>query len=792
MARETGSGRTASKVDEKPHVIALVATADRPELLSSRSIPSILRQVELPLAIIIVDDSIRIENRNKNSQYVNSIRAEGIHVELIENTRTKGASGAWNTGIEWMLGKVESPDLVYAAILDDDDEWHEEYLSKSLDLIIKGRYDMIASDMLRIEQRGVLEYQNAAPHRLDAEECLVRNPGIQASNLVIRLTTMLCCGSYDEALLSCTDRDLCIRLADLEHVHYARLPETLVTHYAEQHRERLTTRGSNAKNSGLDMFWAKYGGRMDQDQREIYRKRSAHLFDWEPRDPVLPSVPHEAEISRKRDIQLSPPQLPHACGLLPPPNTVPFQLLVGVISSEPNTLIPLFESFQMHGIVAQFTVLINGMGSEDVEYLREKCNEMMLNYTLIEEAQQTLDAKVGIFGTVYSHRQEGKVGIAQARTMIQRYLGREMNNNPGSIGWLLDDDMRVDERACVYLQWLPHFRKDGVDVLLGAYEGSSPNPPLNGLRVQLVDLLHNLIWLEKLPLHIKMPNRYQENLTSQRLHPDYYYDLSRKHTSHLERVHWLTPKFENETVLEAKSMLIEESIRLVEGVPTTRPLVARLPLNPVLEAKSSVNRGGTTFILNSRTITQTPNINIRVNNREARRSDMMWAIINKHYRGFNIKSTGFPIVHEARKQENQRLDFEKVQSEFIGSAMYAALTTFLEIHPHHQLKFSPRDIEEVECLCNQHLKARTVALQSSIYRIRGLIGSLNKLQVSIRPSKLIHVLQEWFDDPRWNKFHKETKSLTHSEIYNFLNTIVEVAEDFDCQMMVKDSKPVDF
>ena len=104
--------------------------------------------------------------------------------------------------------------------------------------------------------------------------------------------------------------------------------------------------------------------------------------------------------------------------------------------------------------------------------------------------------------------------------------------------------MRIDTRALEYLAFLPKFKKRNIDILLGCHEGSSPNPPLNGLRVLLVDLYHNVLWLKNLPLESVLPDRSKENSILRDTYPDYYYDLSRKHSAHLEYPHWLEPEFQ--------------------------------------------------------------------------------------------------------------------------------------------------------------------------------------------------------------------------------------------------------
>ena len=81
--------------------------------------------------------------------------------------------------------------------------------------------------------------------------------------------------------------------------------------------------------------------------------------------------------------------------------------------------------------------------------------------------------------------------------------------------------MRIDRRATSYIHWLPILREANIDVVLGAYEGSSPNPPFNGLRVQLVDLVHNLNWLSRIEPTKLLPDRSDENKVARINCPDY-------------------------------------------------------------------------------------------------------------------------------------------------------------------------------------------------------------------------------------------------------------------------------
>ena len=83
-------------------ICVIVATCDRPNLLSKRSIPSILGQSHPPDFLIVVDDSRSECNVEVNERYIKSIVAEDTIVSIVRNRRTAGACGSWNTGIDWM------------------------------------------------------------------------------------------------------------------------------------------------------------------------------------------------------------------------------------------------------------------------------------------------------------------------------------------------------------------------------------------------------------------------------------------------------------------------------------------------------------------------------------------------------------------------------------------------------------------------------------------------------------------------------------------------------------------
>lgn len=783
---------------ESTQIAAIVATCDRVQLLMERSIPSILQQTRLPDHLIVVDDSTP-KIQKLNQPFVEDLDIPGCVVTYTLNQRTPGAAGAWNTAVYSMLQQARSPRDVYLAVLDDDDAWHPDYLEKCISLATEGDLDMVAAGIRRIESNAV-PVGGSGPNTLCVNDFLVGNPGIQGSNIFLRLETMLRSGGFDEGLRSSTDRDLCIRIADLGAVRYQGLEETLVDHYADAGRQRLSSPGSASKIDGMSSFWRKYVGRMSLDQRRDFCERASRLFAWSP--PQELAFPVSSQPVEKAPQMVGPAASPHALDQLTParhaapwvaanaPTHSPFALHVGVITTDPATVRPLLEGLallQGDPLLARLTVLVLDNGCPEILLGRmlDEVRALGLEVDIIDQRRQQRDASAGVFGSVFVDRPAGQVGIAQARSMLQRYLGDRMVSDPGSVGWVLDDDMRVDNRARSYLPWLPLFRSEGIDVLLGAYEGSSPNPPLNGLRVQLVDLLHNLTWLKTLPPEAELPDRSRENQRLRNAFSDYYYDLSRKHTAHLETPQWLEPEVPGELVREALSRLREQAVELLMGAPLTRPLVASTPVDPLFEARDSVNRGGCTFVLNPQALTDTPNTIIQVQGREARRSDMLWAIVNRHYRGMQVMAVGFPIEHVGRVKGTPRLNLKKVCAEIAGSALYGGLTSFLADRKDHRLAFTETEITEVQRLVDAQLTRRLLELRGSFYRISGLRAALRHVAYPGELSELLILLERWFQPTIFEQIQASVRSQNEDELRTFLHFLRPIADEFAAAVTLK-------
>ena len=200
--------------------------------------------------------------------------------------------------------------------------------------------------------------------------------------------------------------------------------------------------------------------------------------------------------------------------------------------------------------------------------------------------------------------------------------------------------------------------------------------------------------------------------------------------------------------------------------------------DPLVSAKNSVNRGGNTFILNHQALNETPNTMITIHRQETRRSDMVWAIVNRYYRRLNIKAVAFPVHHAIRVNATPSLDIEKVRAEIIGSTMYSGLTGFLQKRPHHQLEFSREEIDGVCQLADVHLARRWRMLEQNMYRIAGLREAIRCIAHTRELQETIGYLDEWFTPKLYNRIRSGVITHDRDDVQSFLDSLRSVADSY--------------
>ena len=551
-------------------LVALVPTTKvRRELLFRRSIPSVLAQTRLPDLLIVVLDG---DDDASLKEPLHQACRGRVDVIILRNFRTKGLSGTINTAIDWLqrdpamrrddgIDVSARADQVYAAIIDDDDHWEPDHLRLCLRAACDCDLHMVAAGLVRRSGPNDPGKEHDIPQQLNPREQFIRGQHIQGSNLFVRLDALLNAGCFDERLPSCTDRDLCIRLARLPDFRFGCISQHTVHHFAEPRPDRLSTPGSNTKLDGLDRFWSKYQAQFDDDARAQFLERAADLFGWTPA-PVA---------SVMKSVQ----------DMATPPRAV--DLVVGFVTdSQINAharelLEDLLLLSNRPGINSLVTVVIeNGPvnGNLAMRPIQAMVNDFLakgLEVDLITVERQINDwTHCRLIDTPNPEKQ--RLPIAVARTILNTYVARAAQRKPGSWAWILDDDKRLfirldmgdsrtEERPSPDLASLCALQDAGCDVVIGPDCGAPPLPFTATLRMPLVDLAHNLNIVANLHPDAPWPSCPERPKLK-----DFYYDLSRE-TEHLETPFALRPAPGRSTAAEVLSFLGGRADRLLAVNP---------------------------------------------------------------------------------------------------------------------------------------------------------------------------------------------------------------------------------
>lgn len=724
-------------------IAAVVATHNRPELLVGRALTSIAEQTRRPDLLVVVDDS-NAETRSVNAAIAAGFESSaGVKTFYMENRRAPGASSAWNSALAHL--QATAPE-VFVAILDDDDAWAPSYLEQCEKATLAQDLDMVAAGIVYHEAGAPGGRLLDPPRRLDVNELLVRNPHIQGSNLFVRLRKLLEAGGFDEGLVSTTDRDICIRLADLGTVNYGPLPDCLAHHYADNGRPRLSTPGGSAKAAGLRYFHRKHRHRMSDDQEAAFSERSRRLFGFDPAadGPSIPPVApaHNADYGTDD-------------GLL--------NLVVGAVTSPDTTKVSrLMRSLtdkigRRHDAALKVVLLENG-GRDAVSRAAlleavDQAARQGLDIDLITLERQAADAAAGMFAATRAQL-AGRKSIALSRTMLQHYLFLEAKPHPGAVAWILDDDVVLEGlgygpdgslqvQDANHVSAIKRLKQTGAAVVLCQVTGDPPLPSLSCVRTQLVDLYHNLHRLARLSADAPYHNLRDENRLSRLGRRDYYYDLSAADTGHLEMPFWYEASSDG---LSAGQVFAEMAARLPgipSGVQVFRPLTQAESTEPaesgsISAMPPSVNRGPATLVFDVQALREFPNAVPAVDGSDTRRSDMVWSLLNRFAAEREIAQSPLPVRQAREVDPEAKPDFDTLAQDIRGYALYSSLRDILAAKAQGRrsngqasygrefLDFDDAEIKTASGLYREYLRERWLAFELSYLRIMGLLSALRR------------------------------------------------------------------
>ena len=409
------------------------------------------------------------------------------------------------------------------------------------------------------------------------------------------------------------------------------------------------------------------------------------------------------------------------------------QILIAIISMNSKSLETLLSSLHKSQVTDKveisFIVFMNS-----VNYIKPIIKDFGVEIKYIP-----------LFGDSY-------LNISEARTLLQQNVFAHCKKNLiDPIVWFLDEDMKVDQRVNEYLPNLYKFRHQ-YDVMIGSVEGDSPNASFSGINVQLLDLIHNLKYLDTLNDNDLFQNHAQENQILRERYPDYYYDLSSRHRNHLKECFYITPLHKQEKVSDVKSRIYSNLENIISGQNIFRPIIQE----KLSDYRDSLLRGGNTFVLNLDTL-RVENPNITISNYTLRRSDMLWALINKEFLRKKIVKTDFVVLHNRTLDTKKELNVQKTVAENSGSIVFNALRLYYENN--QQIDFS--------IILNKQVTIKKDAIEKNLTMIKNNISLLKKLK---KPELKIFIenLEKFYCEENSNLILKELDYLKsfHQDIFN--------------------------
>lgn len=716
-------------------VVALLATRGRFDLLALRALPSILAQSRLPDRILVVVDQspseLPDEALAEQARRLRALCRGRVRLTVMRNRRTPArASGAWNTGLDQLHRDIRQPDLVFVAVLDDDDAWEPDHLALCLDAAVGGDLNMVASGLIRHTTAEDAGHQHAIPSRLDPVELFVRGQHIQGSNLFVRLDLLLLAGGFDERLPSCTDRDLCLRLARLPELRFGSVQKRTVHHYADPRPDRLTTPGSEAKLVGLTRFLRKHSDGFPPGVVAEAHQRARSLFGWQPSPApnLIGEVQQPAAPTGRVDFVfgfVTDSQVPgHVGGLLD--DLMRLQGQPGVSS----VLVVVVENGPLAEPDARsLPNLVDGY----------KAKGLAIEWVPIE--RQRADWEQGLLLDTPDPTRN-RLPIAVTRTILNTYVARAALQRPGSFAWILDDDKRLsilvdcgdgtaEERLTPDIATLQAIRTSGVDVVIGPDTDAAPLPFVATLRTQLVDFDATLATLANLGPDAPWPDRRSESAAERSAMADTYYDLSR-HTEHLETPFLPAPIAPGCSARDQLVALAGRVDRLLAGEAVTRPLFIPAADLPASAARDSVQRGGSTLFFDPAHLLLYPQTLARLGEHYLRRSDMLVSQLQRDQAGLRlVMHPCVGVRHDRSQTTRATLASETLRQDVRGYALYRTANELMRRRSPSQraaplLAWSEEELGEAVRLVRKYLGERLAALTLNSWRIYGLAGAIRE------------------------------------------------------------------
>lgn len=730
-------------------IAAVVITCNRLPLLP-RALKSIAKQNRVSDFVFVVSNST-----DENFETEKTICAKFGFV-LTKNLRTQTYTGALNSSVEEIIKHFGLSNDIYFASLDDDDEWLPNYLQE-IEASNTNDFDLLIGNLLR-KSETENELLNL-PQQLSGKDFLTGNPGVCGSNTFIRLTTLLQAGGFDEGLPATADRDFFVRVFQQKPKHKV-INKHFVNQYTDNDRPRETISGEKKKQS-LQIFFYKYQHLMNEAEKQQFFDRAKNFFNVS-REEIENIKPNIAKTT-KNEIQFK--------------DKGDYQFVIGFIAGNEIIAERIAKQIVERNIPVELVVIIDDTPKGKTLL---SCEEILksknISHKFVKHHEWKENLASGHYGSYFKQFSEIN-SIPLGRTILHHHLFTETTEMQNPVYWIIDDDVsfsattsKNENSEQVNLFEIINEHYGNADALIGSISNDPPVPTLCCIRGQLVDFLHSY----------NANNSLSADLLNIQAKPDYYYDLSDIHSDHTEMpIYHTAATNENlQQIFSGKS-------------------VSRQALQKELkaEAKTVTKRGANTLVFNRELLHYYPVINLEVNNKFARRGDLLWALLNQIVSGKNILEHTFSLDHNRPKSDFiLAKELDKAAYDIIGYAFNKGILEVINEIKEQTNPHRPKDIFEKlnqENYYRQFLKTynhflerRKTRFLMNYYRIIGLTKLLSE---DFAEAKSFYSLVS--DVKALNAFHSLLASAQEEEtlktffsdltttIWTYSNSITDITED---------------
>ena len=186
----------------QPEVTVVIPTRNRWPLLSTVALTGALRQEDVALEVIVVDDG------SSDETPAGLAALEDPRLRVLQHERSLGPASARNAGIAAAGGE-------WLAFLDDDDLWSPRKLRAQLDTAKSAGADFVYAAAIVVDARRTVLYSDPLPDpSAVASQLKTGNViGGGGSNPIAKTELVRRLGGFDEGLSDFEDWDLWLRLA---------------------------------------------------------------------------------------------------------------------------------------------------------------------------------------------------------------------------------------------------------------------------------------------------------------------------------------------------------------------------------------------------------------------------------------------------------------------------------------------------------------------------------------------------------------------------------------------------